>query len=289
MVATSAPRFAFREGIPMWRLVSSVVIVLIVNGSALAAVVDVVTCDQEIPDRATGVVQRDLTCPAGQALSLGSGATLDLAGRSVTGLGGGIVIDVDSPGRHTIKGPGQLVNVTVSCGAGFSYRRDLRLTSVSIVPTSFAGCQCEGGNPEPNRITVRDVQITGPSSFGLIGQRVRATRLTIAGSTDMALLADDLRATDVSIVGTGGRAVWATGGLPQRVALRRADIRDNAGAGVSGVRVSVRRSTVTGNGLGEPGFEWDIGTSEQPRVASTTCDRSRRYGSASTWEVCALD
>jgi hypothetical protein len=258
----------------------------------LAAPIPVTTCGQTIPKGATGLLQNDLSCPAATtAVAVGIRATLDLDGHTITAAGTGGFIDVHLPGRHTIRGPGQLVNVQVSCGVGFSTRRDVTIRSVDITPTSFAGISCYDEDNE-NRVTLRDVTVNGPSNFGITGWRVRVKGVTITGSEDFAILAPYVSGRDLSIVGTNGRAIWFADGYPKDVRLTNADIRDNAGAGVTGLRVRLRDSTVTGNGFADvipTGFDYDVGSSFPPKLTDTTCDRSRKSGQSATWGVCTLD
>src|SRR5262245_41391274 len=116
----------------MHRIALLLVGLTLFSGAATAAAVDITTCGQFIPAGWLGIVQNDIVCTSGQAVSLGSDSILELNGHTITQTGNGTVVDVHSPGGHTIHGPGQLVNVSIACGVGFDYDRDLLVEGVDI-------------------------------------------------------------------------------------------------------------------------------------------------------------
>lgn len=272
----------------MRRPVKILLVATLFAGPASAATFDVTTCGQTIPDGDTGILQNDLVCAAGtQTVRVGSEAKLELNGHSITALGSGSVVDVHSVGGHTVRGPGQLINITVACGVGFDYTRKLLVEGVDIVSTSYAAIDCldQDGHGD-NRLTVRDVDITGDSTFGILGRRVKATNVTIEGSDLIALLARRLKGRDVTIIGNAGTAIVSDAGYARSVTLVGSDIRDNAG-GIIAETIRLRSTTVTGNGAPEG---YDLKSLRRPILRGTsTCERSLNVPAGGPWGVCTND
>ena len=90
-----------------------------------------------------------------------------------------------------------------------------------------------------------------------------------------------LIATNVTASNNGGSGI---DGHPVRAIAVTAN--DNADAGLISARVvSVRDSTVTGNGAVHGGL--DIQSERRPRVRNTTCGYN--FGAAGSWGVCTND
>lgn len=269
------------------RRLSSCLLALFLSAGISYAAIDITTCGQTVPPGTLGVVQTDLVCPDTiQTVSLGSGATLDLNGHVLTATGLGNVIDVHSRGGHTVRGPGQLVNITISCGVGFDYARSVSIQDLDIVSTSYGGIDCLDQDAyQDNRLRVRNVNISGSSTFGITGQHVRVSDVSISGADLIALWATTLRGKRLSIVGNAAAAI-ARDGYARSVSLSESQIEDN-GDGIAAVRVLLRDTTVTGNGVPN-GF--DISSFRPPRLLGTsTCDSSLNvYGQAS-WGICSND
>ena len=258
------------------------------RGSAPAAPVPVTACGQAIPAGAHGVLQNDLDCPdTGQALVVGSGASLALNGHTISVQGGGSVVDVHSAGRHTISGPGSFSNCTIACGVGFDYKRVVRVDSVDFANVAFSAIECLDQNAyRKNVVTARDVHISGDAAFGLTAGTVDLQNVSIAGTTIAAILSDRVKARGLSIVGTAGYGIKTDTFFSKRVQLEAAEIRDNQGSGVASHALLAVRSTVTGNG-GTAGV--DLLTQTKPKLHNTTCDRSRDSGTQTPWGICSGD
>jgi hypothetical protein len=271
----------------MRRSAEVLVFLVLLTGFARAATIPITTCGQTIPIGAKGVVQNDLTCTDVQVARLGTGSGLDLNGHTISATGLGTVISVSSAGRHTVRGPGRLVNVSISCGAGFDYARSVKVQNVDIVAEAQGGIHClDQDGYRFNRLSARNVTIEGTSPFGITGNEVKLSGVSVAGTTLIAVVADRLRARELSIVGNDAIAITGDRGYADLVSLSNSDIRDN-GYGIIAVRAKLRNTTATGNGVPDG---WDLDTFEMPLLTgSSTCDRSLNPGASASWGVCADD
>jgi hypothetical protein len=273
------------------RLTAQMLVTLtLFSGAATAAAIDITTCGQLIPAGETGILQNDLTCDTGAVLSMGSDSTFELNGHTITKTGNGTVLDVHSPGGHKIRGPGQLVNVSIACGVGFDYDRKLHVEGIDIVSTTYGAIDClDQGGLGDNRLTVKDVNVTAASesAFGILGRRVKVSDVTIEGTNLIALLARRLKGKNVTIIGNAGRAVASDMGYVNNVTLINSEIRDNAGPGVVALSIRLRSTTVTGNGGVDNA---DLESTRAPILrGSSTCDRSLYPGNGMPWGVCTDD
>jgi hypothetical protein len=255
---------------------------------AAATVVPITACGQTVPDRARGILQNDLDCPGtDQTIHVGSSAKLELNGHTITAADLGSVVDVHSPGKHVIVGPGRLVNVTIACGVGFDYKRLLQVRSVDIVSTSFGAIDCLDQDAfRQNPMSVRDVHITGDSSFGITGQDVQVRDVSIAGTSVSAILAITVKGKGVSIVGNAGDGIRSDLSESENVVLKDADIRDNTGWGIVSHSIRLKDSTVTGNGSTDG---YDLASDVKPVIPGSTCERSLHFGPATPWGICSND
>ncbi len=81
-----------------------------------------------------------------------------------------------------------------------------------------------------------------------------------------------------------------------RVSLTDCTVENNVGVGVSGRTVRLKRSTVTGNGVGQSNCEGfpgvactDLWTNGRPVVRDSTCGTSWDPINRRTWGVCSND
>jgi hypothetical protein len=255
---------------------------------AAAMVVPITACGQTVPDHARGILQNDLDCPGTtQTVHVGSSARLELNGHTITAADNGSVIDVHSPGKHVVVGPGRLVNVTIACGVGFHYQRRLQVQSVDIVSTPFGAIDCLDQDAfRQNPMSVRDVQVTGTSAFGITGQDVQVRNVSVTGSSIAAILAINVKGQGVSIVGNAGAGIRSDVSQSENVVLKNADIRDNAGWGIVSHSIRLKDSTVTGNGSTDG---YDLASIVKPVIPGSTCERSLHIGPATPWGICSND
>jgi hypothetical protein len=270
-----------------------------------AAAVDVTTCGQSVGPGDTGILQVDLDCtgqpgvclhPNGSegevsctsdvtcnavldpcvnaAVLLGAGAALQLNGRTITGAG----VLCSAAGTCTVTGPGSIVSAPV----GILARKKLVATGLTIDGGRF------GIVSGPSGALLDQVNLTDHSEDGIWSWEgtVRATNVVATGNGGTGIYAK-LKAVIAKSCTSSGNGNHGIDGYPVRaVAL---NVQGNGGMGiVSAKTLSVRDSTVTGNGVAFEGA--DVASARRPRVRNTTCDYSRDIGAgANNWGVCAAD
>ena len=222
--------------------------------------VAVTTCGQIVPKRTLGYLTGDLDC---------------------TGYDGGdpaIVTDTDVP-------------VTL----GYKAKLDLR------------GFTLKGG-----RYTVSCINIRSESKRHGVCEIFNGT---ITGAWQASVLAGKAHVHDLTSTGTGvglyllGKKVlvenvvvtdnFADGMRLGNATLRNATVTNNAGNGITGSKLKIYDSTITGSGTSDfctshPGDCFDINAEKtKPRVENVVCGTSGSSSSlgppSGTWGVCSLD
>jgi len=225
--------------------------------------VEVTSCGDVVPDRATGYLTADLDCSgftggpanvyaAGAAVYLGTRSKLDLRGFTLTA------------GQH-----GVLCN-NISCGVNSCARR----TPCDVFNGAINGTEgfCVGGE----KPRVDDVTITGCGQGIYAYQRVELSNSTVTGSTYSGVVGGITKVINCSVTGNGEFGVSAS-----QSNVARAKIYD---------------SVVTGNALwsacGTIAICGDVFSRHRPRVSNTTCDASvapTMFNPSGTWGLCAAD
>ena len=255
------------------------------------AVVEVTACGQVIPRGETGVLVSDLTCISQYGVRLETNATLDLGNHTLS--------------HFAIEIPSWEFSAAVFCG------------STNPV-TSASSCRVVG-EPGGTGAIVGD----GGQRFGIAGRKVEVENMSISGfllaaidakvatvtdvvasdNTNCAVCAQrKVRATRVAAETNGvgirayGRVIGADLSLVGNnyVGVTAGDLVKVSGltasaneVGVSATAVRLSASTLAGNGI-------DITARNRPRIASGSCETSRKLGPgpeplAETWGVCAAD
>ncbi len=271
-----------------------------------AAAVDITACGQSVADADTGVLQADLDCTgqagvcvhpgadeqdigcttssdcnsiidpcATTAVGLGAGAVLQLNGHTLTGAG---VLCSDA-GTCKVIGPGSIVGAPV----GILARKKVVASGLMVDGGRFGMISRRGG------AILTDVVLTDNSNDGIWSWRgtIRASGVVATGNGETGLYATlkPVIARGVTVSNNGDHGI---DGYPVRGSGVTA--QDNVGAGVVSARgLSVRESTLTGNGLTYGGL--DIMSARRPRVRNVVCDHSKNIGpdSGGSWGVCASD
>jgi hypothetical protein len=284
----------------------AVVPVLSLALAVSAAAVDITTCGQSVADADIGILQVDLDCSAQAgvcvhrdfadqevacsaqsdcqpptsnpcaktAVTLGAGAILQLNGHTITGAG---VLCSDA-GICGVAGPGSILSAPV----GVLARKKLIVAETTIDGGVYGIVSRLGG------AILSNVTLTDNTSDGIWSWKgtIRANGVVATGNGGSGLYATlkPVVARDTTSSNNGGHGI---DGYPSRGV--NLTIEDNVGFGiVSEKGLSVRDSTITGNGLTYGGL--DVASFRRPRVRNTVCDHSvDRSGGAGNWGVCALD
>jgi hypothetical protein len=247
-----------------------------------AYALDVSACGTVIPPGETGVLVTDLVCsPTDSGIQMNDRSTLDLNGHTITG------------GLFGVTGSVSLRGRTYS-----TYDRCRILSSKpggAIVGSKFGITNC-------GKTAVSNVEVVGTTLQAVGGGRVDLTDVTLrdgaAPLTVGSLTARNLTITnnhDVSAVRRASiRGLTATANQGELVlharsmALKDATITGNTGVGIIASRLTLVRSTVTGNDTAGTGV--DLVTSRAPHPVDSTCGRSEQFGlPGSSWQVCTGD
>ena len=284
----------------------AVISVLSLALAASAVAVDITTCGQSVADLDVGVLQADLDCTgqagiclhlgvddadvgcssagdchftldpcANTAVSLGAGSVLQLNGHSITGAG----VLCSAAGTCSVTGPGSILAAPI----GILARKKVVASGLTIDGGGFGVVSRLGG------ALLNDVNLTDNTEDGIWSWRgtIRASNVVATGNGDNGLYATlkPVIARDVTTSNNGNHGI---DGHPVRGINVTA--QGNVGIGVVSAKgLSIRDSTVTGNGLGYGGL--DIVSARRPRVRNTVCDHSSNIGTDENpnWGVCTLD
>lgn len=225
--------------------------------SGSAAEVSITACGQTVPAGETGVLASDLACgddPATFAVAVGSGATLDLAGHTLSGDTTG----VRCTGRRcTVISSGAAGTILDMETAGIAVPEDhgkLTVSNIALVNCDFALLT----NFTFGKVIGERVTLTG-SGIGIQAGKIILTGLTATGNY---------------------RVVQA-----RKTLLRDSNISASEDSAISGENVSLRNTSVTGSGSGI-----DLLTDRSPRLLGSTCDTSRVLSDPTqSWGVCSND
>jgi hypothetical protein len=253
-----------------------------------SATVNITACGQAVPDKETGILQNNLSCPGGAlptdppAVLMGKSSTLQMNGHKITG--GGCAITqgpvIPRSTRVTIQGPGEIANSHdgICFGRGRLTLSDLNIHNVSegVHGSDAPGSGCV--------VAATNVMVTsnetGIHAFSVIANAVTATGNSFAGIWTFNLNGDGLTAN------TNGTGILAHGSVRLKDS---STVNNNAGMGIDSRTAALRDSTITGNN-GE-GVGIDIGTANRPGVKNVVCGRSWKRGVslALNWGICTND
>jgi hypothetical protein len=249
---------------------------------------DVTSCGTTVPAGDTGVLTTDLVCspvPVGAfGVQLGDRSTLDLAGHTITGGITGVVGDFQATPRCRIvsSAPGGAI-----VGSLFGID-DCFKTEVSDVAVVGVTMQAIGGP----RLVLTNVTIQDGGE-PITTSRLDATNLVLTNNHG-ALQANRATIRGLTATGnTGGAAADGSGTFfiraYKRLVLSDATITGNVGVAITGARVTLRNSTVTGNDTTGNGI--DLLTTAKPRLIESTCGRSAELNAfiGASWQVCTDD
>lgn len=257
--------------------------------------VDVDTCGQTIAKREVGVLQNDLSCPPGVAVTLQHAAVLDMNGHSITG---GVVCT----GRtcsvvSSVLQPGLLAG---TAGSRFGIVMDRgRVENLAIDDFTDVGIVFD------HRLDVSDVVISNSGSFGIrtFDGRLRADGLTVVGNeVGIEVGRGKVRGSNITANGNTVAGIFSAKTIGTNITandngqwgITAAKVVRITGAtamgnGVGGVvsnrSLRLRGSVATGNGVA------DVASMRRPRLRTTTCDTSRKVGEpleilSESWLAC---
>ncbi len=262
------------------------------TGTAFA--VDVTECGQVVPDKETGVLTTDLSCPPTTVgVTLGRFTTLDLNGHTITAPDGWGVWCLPRT-RCTVTG-GEIHDGRT--GVYVQTKGRLTMTDVTIRNASI-GVEAEDWNNgrSGGSVTLTNVHVTGCTGAALLVGKLNAEDVVLdanPGSGIGGVASTTVKADGLAVTGNAfsdGCDVYGCSGIEARV-LRGSNVvvTGNAGIGIKGKSVNLRDSTVSDNV--RAGVLKDLVTSVAPRLRNVDCGVSLGWGSAGTtnWGVCAFD
>jgi hypothetical protein len=294
-------------------------LIALLAGALRVDATDVTSCGQTIAALDTGILQTDLDCSGSQfGVRLLAGATLDLNGHAVRGgdvteatvLGIGHE-DGTGRARFTIVGPGEIsgtgheyptfgtwgciqVNDGLARVSGGTGRIDVHgciygvLGSAGESPNGRARVTLEHVDfhdltfdaAAVGKLSATDVTASDNGGQGLGAERKTVVADVVANNNVRGhgvFSGGVLKGTNVSTSGNiTGVEAWGT------LALVNASSSGNQYFGVTGKRVKLTNSIITGNGIA------DIASRSLPRLVDTTCGTSMDFNSNS-WGVCEND
>jgi hypothetical protein len=245
-----------------------------------AHALDITSCGTIVPPRTTGTLQSDLSCPA-EGVTLEKHATLELNGHAITAAGSCI----DASAGGTVHGPGQLNQ----CGTGIlsSGTHTIRISDVTISGSVGDGLEFQGVGVWALQARVEATNVTSNDNgnSGMMVRVLKATQVTASGNKHYGITEDRGTGQDITLDGNGnvGIVYGNRGSFVALVATSNGS-PDFASGGMSGNRVVLRDSTVTGNA------SFDISGFKKPVLNNTTCGTSAGGpGPNGSWGVCASD
>lgn len=264
----------------MRQILYGVSFAFLLAGTAMA--LDITTPGVTVPKGQTGVLQADLSCaPVTIGVHLENGAKLDLNGHTLDGCAVGRA--GVSPVRMRVYGPGTIKNAGVDLGAGKLIIADV---TIQDAPSWSIFGYRDVFNP-PSFVKAKRVTITGNAANSHIrATKVSAQDLSVDGGAFIGIEAGSFTGKRVQVTNNAISGIDSSGG-----ALRASDltVTGNGCGGVSGLKVTVKGGTITGNLAGAPGCA-DVYSGYPPRLVRVTCDKSSDLNVPSTpWGVCALD
>lgn len=256
------------------------VVVVLAGALPASAIVNVTTCGQVV--RGVGVLTADLDCSAQADDAVKLSGKLLLGGFTITGNPGFDVVRCETGGCKVV-GPGTLT------GGADAIRSDKRATADAVTITANGG----DGVRTDGSAKVRSATVTSNGGDG-----VRAKGSAKIEASDVSGNGSDGVRADKTIV-VKGSTVTANGGNgvdsdTKAKVQATSTVGGNGLDGVRGVRVSLKDSVATGNGVspvcGVTDDCADLAAELGARVIGTaTCGTSRRTEGGGTWGVCAND
>jgi hypothetical protein len=241
---------------------------------------DLTSCNTIVPAGATGTLQADLGCAA-TGVTLSKNAKLELNGHVITSSGA----CVEASAGGTVRGPGELSG----CGTGIlsSGRRTIRISDVNIHDGVGDGLEFQGvGVWAPQaRVEATDVAANDNGNSGMIVHALKASHVTASGNKHYGITEDRGTGEDLTLDGNGtvGLVYGTVGSFKALVATNNGS-PDFASGGLSGNRLVLRDSTVTGNA------HFDVSGFKKPVLIDTTCGTSIGGPNPNgSWGVCSSD
>ncbi len=259
----------------MGRILLSLALLLLAGA---ASALDIATCDVTVPRGEVGVLVADLNCgPSYEddsyAVWLENGATLDLAGHTITGP----QFAVYCVRKCTVVGPGTLTGAFYGIWGG---------TAAARVKASDVTIASNLGGMAISRATLSNVTLTD-NVVGLDVSKIDAENLTVtACHGDYTLEVDAGKIDGLTLTGNvAAQALVLMEGGSLR--LSNASFSGNtAPVGILGLSGNLRLfdSVVEGQ-------QTDLFTARRPRLTNSTCGTSARYGDPPhlPWSVCTND
>jgi hypothetical protein len=261
-----ARRRAVTRRIPHMRYVLLALVVVLVASTAHGF--DVTSCGQTIPDKQTGFLVADLSCPAGVGVHLGDKATLDLNGHALAATGGSAIVCDGKKCRvlSSTVAPGDVSGDTdVDCISMGNPRGKMTLQNLSVhdcrtcVETDPIGAHGYGA-----KLTATDVAVDTCVGPGINATKVDATGVSVSHAGDIALWAEMvLRGDGINVSNNHGRGIFS-------MSLRADNViaNDNASDGVESFkRIRIRGGQMLNNG------GWDV-IAYGAKVENVECGRS---------------
>jgi hypothetical protein len=261
-----------------WGRATIAVVALTIATTAQAF--DITSCNTIVPAGATGTLQTDLSCVS-SAVTLERNAKLELNGHVITATGS----CVEASAGGTVHGPGELS----SCGTGIlsSGRRTIRISDVDIHDGVGDGLEFQGVGvwAFEARVEATDVTVNDNGNSGMVVHVLKATRVTANGNKHYGITEDRGTGEDLTLDGNGtvGLVYGTVGSFKGLVATNNGS-PDFASGGLSGKRLVLRDSTVTGNA------HFDVSGFKKPVLIDTTCGISIGGPNPNgSWGVCSSD
>lgn len=248
------------------RPIRSILLAAVVTGLATtgANALDVVSCNDLIPDREIGDLVSDLDCgPAEFGITLGARSVLRLNGFELRGREGASAVHCTRT-SCTVLGPGRITDA----GTGIDLADNLRLRihGVELDGNAAAilgeqGPMISGGN---SSVRATDLTVRNSGAFGVITGNFVGRNVVLENNGDRGIWARIIRGRDFTVVGNGNHGLDARG----RIAIENLQATGNAGSGVhcEGT-VTLRDSALAGN------TPLDL-IAEKARLSDTTCGTS---------------
>lgn len=255
-------------------------LLLLASGPVQAGeIVEITTCDQEVPRGGVGILQNDLVCPtahhcegdpmipcatsadcpggvaceAPYAVELKRAATLRLNSHSI--VGGYFAVRCEA--RCSVEGPGDISGASYAAVSVYLKPDRINLTNLSLHHNT-------SGTLQARVLNLVDVDLSNNTLRGIeLTRLVKGTNVTASGNGLQGIFAERVRVQSLTATGNGAEGV----------------------IGVKGLKLE--SSTVTGNDAAGAGV--DIVAGRRPRLIETTCGRSASFEDGTPWGVCASD
>jgi hypothetical protein len=221
------------------------------------AQVSITECGQTVPERETGILSTDLVCPGGVGtfgVALENRATLDLAGHTL------------AEGTTGVRCLGRRCAVTSTADGGAI--RDMETAGIAVVD--------EHGKLNVSNVTLADDLYALLTNFEF--GKITGSDLTITGS------GIGMQASKIQLDGLDASANFKVS-QARKTSLSNSTITASEDTALSGTKVSLVSSSVTGSGSGS-----DLLVDRKPKLVDSTCGTSHKLSNpVETWGVCTND